>query len=563
MRARLSIHLMGALAAVASAGAALAQTPPDAGALQRQIEQPQQRSLPPKSAPDLPLPEPMKSLGGPTVTVQTFQFAGNTLLSPQQLAPAVASYLDRPLDFAGLQNAALAVAAAYRQAGWIARVYLPQQDVTSGTVTLQVVEARFGKVQFDGGTHRVSDSRLRGIVEAAQPPGAPVSAEALDRALLLVDDLPGVSAKGQLSTGQAAAETDLMLSVTDSPLFASDVFADNAGSRYTGGGRVVASARLQSPFGIGDRGDTVLLHSEGSDYGRLGYSLPLGSDGWRIGANASYLKYEISSADFAALDPHGHSRTAGLEASYPLLRARLSNLYVSLAADDRSYTNYSAGATASDYGVRSATASLYGNVFDSFGAGGATTASLTLVQGRVNLDGSPNQAADAATTDTAGSYRKVMLQIARQQALSEWLAVYASLQGQLASKNLDSSEKLYLGGPGAVRAYPVNEAGGSEGYLATFETRARLPARFDVSAFFDVGSVRVNHDNAFTGAADPNRLTLKGIGLSAGWTAPFGLNLKGTLARRLGSNPNPTSAGRDQDGSLVRNRIWLQASLPF
>jgi hemolysin activation/secretion protein len=563
MRVRVSVRLIGAVAAAITTGIAAAQTPPDAGALQRQIEQPQQPTLPSKAAPEFALPKPMKELGGATVTVQSFQFAGNSLLSEAQLAPAVASYLNRPLDFAGLQNAALAVATAYRQAGWVVRVYLPQQDVTSGTVTLQVVEAHFGKVQLDGQSHRVSGTRLRSMVEGAQAPGAPVSADALDRALLLIDDLPGVSAKGRLSAGQNPAETDLVLAVSDGARFASDVFADNAGARYTGAARIVGSARLESPFGMGDRADGVLLHSDGSDYARLSYSLPIGSQGWRVGANGSYLKYDISSDEFAALDPHGNSHSFGLETSYPLVRARLTNLYFSLAADDRSYTNYSAGTTASDYGVRAATASLYGNHFDSLGGGGMTTASLALAQGRVDLDGSPNQAADAATTDTAGSYRRITLQLARQQALTDVFSLYGSVQGQFANKNLDSSEKLYLGGPSGVRAYPVNEAGGSEGYFASFETRARLPARFDITAFFDIGSVRVNRDNDFTGAADPNRLTLKGVGLSTGWTAPFGLNVKATVARRLGSNPNPTSTGRDQDGSLVKNRIWVQASFPF
>lgn len=563
MGLRVSIRLMGAVAAAMGTSIAAAQTVPDAGALQRQIEQPQQRSLPSKAAPELALPAPMKELGGATVNVKSFQFAGNTLLGSEQLAPAVASYLNRPLDFAALQNAALAVATAYRQAGWVVRVYLPQQDVTSGTVTIQVVEAHFGKVQLDGQPHRVSQNRLRGMVEDAQRPGAPVSANALDRALLLIDDLPGVSAKGQLSAGASPAETDLLLSVSDGPRFASDVFADNAGARYTGAARIVGSARLESPFALGDRADGTFLHSDGSDYARLGYSLPIGTGGWRVGANGSYLKYDISSAEFDALDAHGNSHSFGLDASYPLIRARLENLYVSIAADDRSYTNYSAGATASDYGVRSATATLYGNIFDSLGAGGVTTGSIAFAQGKVDLDGSPNQAADAATTDTAGSYHKITLQVARQQALTDLFSVYGSVQGQFASKNLDSSEKLYLGGPGGVRAYPVNEAGGSEGYFASLETRARLPQRVDLTAFFDIGSVRINRDNDFTGAAAPNRLTLKGVGVSAGWTAPFGLNLKATVAHRLGSNPNPTSTGRDQDGSLVRNRVWLQASLPF
>ena len=40
-----------------------------------------------------------------------------------------------------------------------------------------------------------------------------------------------------------------------------------------------------------------------------------------------------------------------------------------------------------------------------------------------------------------------------------------------------------------------------------------------------------------------------------------------TYARRLGSNPNPITTavnqGYDQDGTLVLNRFWLSATLPF
>jgi hypothetical protein len=56
---------------------------------------------------------------------------------------------------------------------------------------------------------------------------------------------------------------------------------------------------------------------------------------------------------------------------------------------------------------------------------------------------------------------------------------------------------------------------------------------------------------------------LKGVGVSVGWTASFGLTVKATLAHRIGDNPNPTSTGTDQDGSLTKNRFWLQASLPL
>lgn len=52
-------------------------------------------------------------------------------------------------------------------------------------------------------------------------------------------------------------------------------------------------------------------------------------------------------------------------------------------------------------------------------------------------------------------------------------------------------------------------------------------------------------------------------GTASRWRGPLGLNLKATWARRDGDNSNPTVNGRDQDGSLDKNRWWLTASLPF
>jgi hypothetical protein len=42
-----------------------------------------------------------------------------------------------------------------------------------------------------------------------------------------------------------------------------------------------------------------------------------------------------------------------------------------------------------------------------------------------------------------------------------------------------------------------------------------------------------------------------------------GASIKATVARRIGNNPNPTTTGNDQDGSMVKNRIWLNAAVPF
>lgn len=541
------------LLCVASSAAVNAQTVPDAGALRQQIERGLKTPLPGKASEIRPeSTTPLQLRDGQSITVTTFRFEGNTLLDEQQLHPVVAAWLNRPIGINELQAAAQAVANAYREAGWIVRAYLPRQDVTEGIVVIRIVEAVFSGARSEGPEpSRVKLPQVLSRLEARQPRGAALNAKALDRGLLLADDLPGVSVTGALSPGDRAAETALVVKAIDEPLLFGEITVDNHGSRSTGDERAILTASLNSPLGFGDQLRVDALTTRGSDYARLGYSLPVGSDGWRVGVNASQLDYKLVPREFAALNGNGDSVSIGVEASYPLIRSRLHNLYLTLAWDDRRYRNFANQIEQSDYKVRGFTLGLTGNVYDNWGGGGANTFSLTLNDGRVDL-GSANQ---GESRTLAGHFTKLRYHASRTQVLTPVLSLHGAVSGQYAGEDLDSSERFYLGGAGGVRAYPVNEGGGSRGDLAKLELRWRLPQSFQLTGFYDWGQIA-------NFASGPS-YEIKGYGLALNWSGPYGLGLSATWARRDGDNPNPTATGRDQDGSLDRNRVWLAASLSF
>lgn len=548
-------HFACILPLVVFAGSALgqtAQTAPDAGALRQQIERDANPALPRKTLPQLaPLPEPLKTLPGATVTLKSVRFVGNTLLSSEKLAPAVQGYLNKPQSFASLQEAAAAVAKIYRDAGWMVRAYLPRQDLTDGDLTIQIVEAVFSGASLEGAEPtRLKFSRVLSIFAAQQRTGQPVNADAVDRALLLADDLPGVAVVGTLREGQNDAETGLALKMSDEPAFSGEVSVDNTGARSTGSERINANVLVNSPLGLGDLVSANLAHTSGSDYVRVGYSLPVGQDGLRVGVSASGLSYKIVSPEFAALDGRGRSNSQGLDASYPLIRSRSRNLYLNANLDSKDFVNESNASVQSDYASTALSLGLSGNLFDSVGGGGANSASVALVAGKLAL-GSPQAGENPALE---GSFSKLRYAVSRQQVLRDDLSLYATLSGQQSGGKLDSSEKLSLGGASGVRAYPSGEGSGSSGQLAALELRWRLPQGFNLVGFYDWGSV-----------SDPDSpsYSLKGVGLGLTWQTPIGASVKATWARRLGDNPNPTSTGVDQDGSLNLNRWWFAASLPF
>jgi len=552
------------VAAIIGLGTAQAQTVPDAGVLRQQIENERPLPLP---APLAPLkdhePGAKKDSSGPVVKVWEFRFSGNTLLSAAQLEDAVRDYVGRELRFDELQRAAEAVAARYREAGWVVHCFLPRQDVTDGVVTIQVIEARFGGAVLDGeAPQRLDEAHWRAIIAAAQPKGAYLSAKALDRALLLLDDMPGVAASGSLVGGKEAGQTDLLVKLVDEPLFTGSLGYDNAGSRSTGENRYTGNLSVNSPFRFGDRLSANLIHTEGNDYGRLAYSVPVGSQGLRVGANVSNLEYRLVSPQFAALDVRGTSISWGVDASYPMRRSRQENVYLSASLDRKRFDNQASGTTTSKYNADVLGLGLIGNSYDSLGGGGSTEGSLFLTGGRIDSEG-------AVRTDRSdGDFSKVRWNLSRQQTLIGYLSGYIAWNGQWSNKNLDSSEKFYLGGPQGVRAYPVNEGGGTTGDLINLELRQPVASNWVLTGFFDYGRVRQYIDNSDTAGRSltgsvSNTLIYRGYGLSVGWAGPFGSQIKATWARRIGENPNPAFSGTDQDGSLDRDRLWFAVSIPF
>lgn len=548
-----------------AAGLTHAQTVPDAGSLLQQIER--DRNVPVRPSLPKPMPPALPAFkdASATVKVRQFVFVGNTLLDTPRLQQEVAGFLDRPLNFAELQAAAAAAGAAYRRAGWIVRAYLPQQDVTQGTVTIQIVEAVFGATRIEKSLSdkppHVSDEKLLGMVRRAQQPGAHINGDNLDRALLLIGDLPGLAVNGALAEGKREGETDLVLKVSPTDTFRGDAALDNHGSRATGSTQITASLQANSPLGHAEQFSLNLLGTEGINYLRAGVMLPLGDDGWRVGVNASVLRYRTVAPEFAALDLKGASSTAGLEAAYPLIRARTHNLTLAFNVDQKRFHNQVLGTTITDYKIHSFNASLHGNVMDS--SGGGTSGSLSLTNGKLDLSGSPNEAADRASAQTAGSFSKLRFSTSRFQPINDQFSFFALWSGQLASKNLDSAESFYLGGPNGVRAYPSGEGGGAQGHLLNLELRYKAMEGLYLTGFYDLGSVMVNRNTGFPGATPNNRFSLQGAGLGVAWLTGIGATVKVTWARRIGNNPNPTASGNDQDGSLIRNRFWGSLSMAF
>ncbi len=529
---------------------ALAQAKPDAGTLQQQIERERKLANPPKN-PSVKYADPAQFAPSPGVVlrVKSFRFLGNTLLPKDELELVTAHFVGKTLGYSEIQQVTVAVANAYREAGWVVRAYLPQQDVSEGIVTIQVIEAVYGGTQLEGAPPtRVKQSQLLDAMSVAQAKGSLINADKIDRALLLLDDLPGISVSGSLQKGQGENETAVLLKVSDEALISGEFGLDNTGSNATGANRASGNFLLNSPFGMGDLATANLIYSRGSQYGRLSYSVPVNNDGWRVGANSSYLKYNLVTDHFQSLDANGSASFAGLDAHYPIIRSRKKNLYLGAHYLEKRFDNEANHVVTARYSIDALSFGLNGNLFDRLGGGGANAAGLVLTQGKVKL----GQLDLSENATIQGTFTKLNYNLSRQQFVSDKLAIFASLSGQVANKNLDSAEKFYLGGAYGVRAFATSEGGGTDGHIASLELRWNMMRTLTVSGFIDSGRI-LNKRDTLTNASQ-HAYKLQGVGVVINWQAAANLNFSATWAHPLSNN---------QDGSLDKNRWWLTASLPF
>jgi hemolysin activation/secretion protein len=558
-----STLIIGAFCLLAAVPA-LAQ---DAGALLRDAESQRQATVPANPVLLAPVTPPPAAVAGPRFFAKKFHLEGNTLLSEAELQMVLAPWVGRELSFAELQQAANAITELYRRAGYLVRAYLPEQKLDSGTVSIIVIEARMGRMQIeDGGKElRLSKDVARDTLNARQKQGDAFSLDSLQRGINLVNDLPGAEATVILSPSVTQNQTDVIVKMMDKPLLSGLVQLDNNGSRSTGTDKLSASLSIDNPNKIGDQIQLAGAHTSGTDYLRLGYSLPLGSDGLRVGAHSSYLQYNIPSAS----NPTGNAATLGVNARYPILRGSISNLAVSGTLDSRSYINKAAGTVTSDKTVNIASIGLSGDRLDGFGGGGFSFASVFLSMGQLDLSSNAGDfSADQANANRNGTFNKLTWNAGRLQKIGMATNLWLSANGQFANKNLDSSEAFALGGPAGVRAYPNMEGTGDQGWLLTAEVRQNLNSKLMLAGFYDYGRV-LQHKNEWTGwnagtPGQPGTYDLSGFGLALTWTEPGNYMAKLVLARRAQDNPAAQSAsGNDGDDSKVLNRVWLNVAKYF
>jgi hemolysin activation/secretion protein len=428
--------------------------------------------------------------GGPTVTVTGFDITGNTVFDTTTLQSQVAAYVGKDLTLAELYKVAAVLTRYYQDHGYgIARATLPAQQLSGGHVTLQVVEGRVGKIGVDGNTRTRSSTIL--IQALAVKSGEIYTDAAMDRASLLVNDLPAVQAQAVLSPGSDFGTADVIYKVTEDPEYSGQVSVDDYGRPDVGRWRLNAEAGVASLTGIGDRLTADVTHSEHDqlNFGSLSYSLPVGADGGRLNASYNQSHYYVTGA-FTDLGLSGGSQNADLTYQYPEIRSHATNLYW--------------GAGFEHQGSDSIVNPFDPQTRKAVGAAKVTETELNLVQltgfftrshddgSSYNLSGSlaSNGKRDDGFKSSAERARVELDSGYNKPFADAWIFI-AKASGVWSPDPLSDTEKFSLGGPDNVRGFPTADVRGDSGVFGSAEIQRSLAPAWPLAVgwYVDAGKV--------------------------------------------------------------------------
>jgi hemolysin activation/secretion protein len=502
---------------------------------------PASRPALPATPPEVVFPAPQPYVrhdpNAPRFTVNAFAFTGNTVFRETVLKRRLERFVDLQLNLYDLTRAADAITRFYRDQGFpIARAIVPAQRVEKGVVRIEVIEGRIGKIGMVGNERYGGDTLL--AYTASLPGAGLVTLAGLERSLLLLNDLPGLSARATLQPGAEFGATDVLIRAEEK--FASGFISlDNRGREEVGEYRVDTSLDLHNPLGYGDQLGARLIKSEHEllTFGRLSYSFPLFRNGLRGGLTHSRTDYRIG-GNFVALGIEGEVTTTEVTLSYPAVRSRRRNIVYGIGARRTESEQTTLGITTEDHKIELLTASVLGNWVHEDSA--ATNTSLAVTgNGKKNPYGARQDA----------QYAKLEIDVNHLRAASRTWDLFLRGNAVFSRDALADTEKFSLGGPDSVRGYRASELRGDQGWLGIVELRRQFQA-LNVPGvghvFYDLGAAKAKG----FGGSD----TIQSWGLGASVFPHRHLRAKVEYSHAI-------SDRRSQDGK--RERVWFTVTAAF
>lgn len=487
-------------------------------------------ALPDDAPPATPVPDWAEHLRFP---LNKLLLDGVTAYKEEDLLPLYQHMTGGEVSLADIFALADALTVKYRNDGYIlSRTVVPAQEIENGVVRLQVVEGYIDAITIEGSTR--ADRRLIASYLAPVKAARPLKMKLLERALLQINALSGITARNVLSPSASAfGAADLTLIVTDTKIFSGNISADNRGSRYLGPLQINATVAAENLFKQHDRitlQSVTALHSGDTremDYLGAYYSRPVGRFGTvlSIGGNMSFSEPGYTLSQF---NIDGRTDTASLSLMQPLIRSRSTALDLTGSFDlmsTRRTDNINPAPT--EDRLRVLRLGVSGYHFDRFS--GVTSGNLEFSQGLDILNATKTGSANLTRPRGVSDFFKATAQLDRLQRVTDNIQFYGAVTGQKSADILLSSEEFGIGGAGFGRAYDASEITGEDALAAKAELRLLNPLPLVIKShqfygFYDIGEVWDPDNNIV--AARQRSLAAAGAGVNMTFWRDVSLNLE-------------------------------------
>ena len=454
----------------------------------------QSRARPPVRLPHLAAEQPPAS-PKPLFVLKAVAVSGVHALPPEQIAATWQPYVGKKVSQADLAAITTAISDLYRSAGYeLSRAIVPPQDIQGGRVRINVIEGSIAEVVLNG--DNIARFGLPAMLEPVRREH-PARLRTLERQLLLINDRPGVRVVDTAleEIGRTSGRFRLVVFVKTWSVFTS-FGIDNLGSSAVGPWQSYATAAFNSYLTPGDslvaNLSTIPADPRELAFGRLSYDVPVGTDGFKLGASALYSVVRPGD-ERAQADDKTRTNAFEVRGSFVPIESLASALTLTAAVG---ITNASEsdnfGPYYSDH-IRTVSLSADYRLRDALGGNNY----LTLLW-RQGLDVFGATHADDTFSSRDGATPTFSVfdgWFTRIQPLSENWSVKFAAAGQLATAPLFISQQFYLGGAAFGRGYGNAEISGDNGLAGTFELRfdqnldARYLKGYELYSFVDTGAV--------------------------------------------------------------------------
>ncbi len=467
------------LGGLAIAGAAQAQVPPPALPSQGDISR-DRVTLPPVEAPhfDLRIQAPDRSAVPKAVDAIEFQLNtivvdGATAFPPDEINAFFAAIKGKKVGLGVVRDAADALEQHYRAHGYfLTRVFIPPQQIDNETMKVTVVEGYIEDITVEG-----LDERTRHAVKAALTPllqHKPIDLPSLERRLLILNDIPGISGTSVLRPGDTLGGSSLIVTL-EALKNSYQLGVNNTSSRLLGPWGYSLNADFSRPFSLPGTFDVGLsaggrsLQSIQSITGR--YSVGIGNDGLIASFGVLAAKARPGGS-VRSLNILNNLLTVSASARYPLVRSRQLSLFAEGGFTvNRSDTDILGQRLISDQ----TTVGNIGLTLQQNGwLAGSTTVSTGVFHGLPILGAMDRSAPSPSVLDFDPQFTRVTYAVQRVQKLvGNWTAL-VSLQGQYTDSKLLSGELVSFGGTAIGRGFDPSAITGDRGFGGLLELRYDL-----------------------------------------------------------------------------------------